>query len=131
MDINDIVMISIYNYVSNDGIKYDDMYEKLCSDIAFYISDKYIDEEMNLENEKLKQLIMHFLTLEMSMEKFIGIEQQILNINNNDKSIESEDKLYNTKISHEIIKVYKNINQEQIIIDILNKIKFKQKIKSH
>ena len=127
MDINDIVMISIYNYVSNEEIEYDYMYEKLCNDIALYINDKYIDD---LNSEKTKQLIMHFLTVELDIEKFIRLEQSIMDMCINDDVLETEDKLYNNKISHEIIKVYQNINQEQIIVDILNKINFKQKIKS-
>lgn len=129
MDINDIVMISMYNYVSNEEIEYDYMYEKLCNDIALYINDKYIDD-LNLNSEKTKQLIMHFLTVELDIEKFIRLEQSIMDMCINDDILETEDKLYNNKISHEIIKVYQNINQEQIIVDILNKINFKQKIKS-
>lgn len=130
MDINDIVMISIYNYVSDNNLEYNDMYEKLCSDIASYIENNFISIESSLDQAKTIQFVMQFLSVEMNLEKFIQIEQQIMDMNINDDIIDQDNKLYNTKISHEIIKVYKNIDQEKMIIDILNNINFNQKIKS-
>lgn len=130
MNINDIVMISIYNYVTNDEIEFDDMYDNLCRDIAIYIEKNIINEELTIDYDKVSQLLLHFLTVEIDFDKFVKLEQQIMNYSINDDLLDEETRKYNVAKSHEIIKLYQNIDKEQIIIDIMHNVRFKQKIKS-
>ena len=127
MDINDIVMISIYNYISYQEIDYTEMYGNLCNDIAIYIENNIVNDKLIISQERLKQFIIQFLSKELDIEKFIQYEQQIMDFIINDDILDYEKKSYNIKISHGIIKLYKNINQEKLILDIANKIKIRQK----
>ena len=131
MDINDMVLISMYNYVSDNKIEFADIYDKLCSDIAVYIEEHIINEELTIDYDKISQLLIHFLSVEMNLEKFINYEQQIMNFIINDDVLDLEARNYNIAKSHKIIKLYQNIDQEQIIIDIMDKLNFKTKRKSH
>lgn len=128
MNIIDIVMISIYNYAVDEKIEYNDMYNKLCSDIASYIKNNIILD--NLKLEKNRQSIMQFLIVELDFNNFIQYEQQIINFINNNDILDNNIRNYENKISHKIIKIYQGFNQEQLILDIMDRLSIKQKIKS-
>jgi hypothetical protein len=130
MDINDIMMISIYNYIDDKKLEYNEMYDKLINDIALYIENNLMIYDLDINYDLTKQFLMHFLSIELDLEKFIGIEHQIINYNIYDDILTQEEKERNIINSCEIINVYQGFNQEKIILDILNKVDLKKKIKS-
>lgn len=131
MYINDIIISNVFGYIGHDIIEYDEMYIKICDDIANFIENNLLNTELNIAPNHIKQFVSHFLIKELNFDEYIKIQKEIIEEDKSDEFIDKYTMNYNINVSKKAIEIYSNFNKEQMINDIICRINFNTKIKSH
>jgi len=130
MDVNDIIVGNVFDYISHDIIEYDEMYNKICNEVAGFIENNLLTMELTMDVNHVKQFVGHYLIKELNFNEYIRIQKEIIEDDKSDEFLDGYTKGYNINVSKNAIEIYSNFNQEQMIIDIINKINFNTKRKS-
>lgn len=112
MYINDIIISNVFGYIGHDIIEYDEMYIKICDDIANFIENNLLNTELNIAPNHIKQFVSHFLIKELNFDEYIKIQKEIIEEDKSDEFIDKYTMNYNINVSKKAIEIYSNFNQE-------------------